>query len=244
MTDYSRLKIQDLRQIAKNMGLLRPDKDKKKVLIARIEKGKQPSNYSKAVLLEQAQNAGLKANAQMSKETILKKLENPTLQDLGEKRLRDVAEQRGVRLRGNMTRKDIIERIEKPTAHYTVENLKGLAKDKNIEIRRGQNKREIIKILTDANVISPTEKIEVSNLGFISTPNTPLALVERIRKTVPKNAFEDLQNYRNYLKHIRTEYLTTARLCQIKRTLKKKEDKLRGGKVRAYKNAKHFKMIC
>ena len=102
MLEYYRLKIQDLRQIAKNMGLLRPDKDKKKDLIARIETGRQLSDYSKKVLLEQAQNIGLKANAQMSKETILKKLTNPSLQDLGEKRLREVARQRGIRLRGNM----------------------------------------------------------------------------------------------------------------------------------------------
>ena len=227
MPEYNCLKIQDLRQIAKNMGLLRPDKDKKKDLIARIEKGRQLSDYSKKVLLEQAQNIGLKANAQMSKETILKKLANPSLQDLGEKRLREVAKQRGVRLRGNMSGKDIIERIENPTAHYTIENLKRLAKDNNIEIRRGQTKREIIEILTNQNVISPTEKIEVSNLGVMATPNAPLTLVEKIRRTVPKNAFEDLENHRDYLKNIRTEYLTTTRLCQIKRTLKKKEDKLK-----------------
>ena len=76
-------------------------------------------------------------------------------------------------------------------------------------------------------MISPTEKIEVSNLGVMAAPNTPLALVESIRRTVPRNAFEVLQSYRNYLKNIRTEYLTTTRLCQIKRTLKKKEDKLK-----------------
>ena len=216
MPDYNRLKIQDLRQIAKDMGLLRPDKDKKKDLIARIEKGRQLSDYSKTVLLEQAQNEGLKANAQMSKETILKKLVNPSLQDLGEKRLREVAKEQGVRLRGNMSSKDIIERIENPTTHYTIENLKRLAKDNNIEIRRGQTRREIINILTNANVISPTKKIEISNLGVMTTPNAPLALVERIKRTVPRNAFEDLENYRDYLKHIRTEYLTTTRFCQIK----------------------------
>ena len=234
MPDYNRLKIQDLRQIGKDMGLLRVDKDKKKELITRIENGRQPSDYSKKDLLEQAQNIGLKANAQMSNGAILKKLTNPSLQDLGEKRLREVAKQRGVRLRGNMSGKDIIERIENPTAHYTIANLKGLAKDNNIDIKRGQTKREIIEILTNANVISPTEKIEVSNLGVMATPNTPLALVERIRRIVPKNAFEDLQNYRNYLKNIRTEYLTTTRLCQIKRTLKKKEDKLKEEAIKKF----------
>ena len=59
MPEYNRLKIQDLRQIGKDMGLLRVDKDKKKDLIARIEKGRQLSDYSKKVLLEQAQNIAL-----------------------------------------------------------------------------------------------------------------------------------------------------------------------------------------
>ena len=210
MPDYNHLKIQDLRQIAKEMGLLRPDRDKKKDLIARIEKGRQPSDYSKTVLLEQAQNIGLKANAQMSKETILKKLTNPSLQDLGEERLREVAKQRGVRLRGNMSGKDIIERIENPTKHYTIENLKRLAKDSNIKIRQGQTRQEIIDVLTNANVISPTKKAEVSNLGVLTTPNTPLTLIEKIKKSKPKTAYEDLIAYREYLERIRRGYLTVA----------------------------------
>ena len=234
MSEYNRLKLQDLRQIAKNMGLLRPDRDKKKDLIARIEKGRQLSDYSKKVLLEQAQNIGLNANAPMSKETILKKLTNPSLQDLGEQRLREVAKQRGVRLRGNMSGKDIIERIENPTAYYTIENLKRLAKDNNIKIRRGQTKREIIEILTNANVISPTDKIEVSNLGVMAASNVPLILKERIRKLVPKNAYEDLEEYRKYLEKIRRGYLTTTRLSKIKRTLEKKENKLKEEVVKKF----------
>ena len=227
MPEYNRLKIQDLRQIGKDMGLLRVDKDKKKDLIARIEKGRQLSDYSKKVLLEQAQNIGLKANAQMSKETILKKLTSPTLQDLVEKRLGEEARQRGVRIRGNMSNRAIIERIENPTAYYTVENLKRLAEDNNIKIKRGHTRQELIEILTNANVISPSEKIEVSNIGVMATPHTPLSLIDKIKRTVPKNALEDLEEYKKYLKNIRTEYLTTTRLCQIKRTLKKKEDKVK-----------------
>ena len=227
MTDYSKLKKRELIPIAKHMGLLRPEKDKKDVLVARLKKGKQLSDYSKTVLLEVSQNAGLVANAQMSKGTIIKKLTNPSPQDLGEKRSRELVRQRGVRLRANMSRKDIIKRLENPTAHYTTTTLDRVAEDNNIKFSRGQTKQEKIGILTRANLISPTEKIEVSNLGFMATPNAPLALVERIKRTVPRNAFEDLENYRDYLKNIRTEYLTTTRLCQIKRTLKKKEDKLK-----------------
>ena len=77
MTDYNRMKIKDLRQIGKDMGLLRVDKNNKKDLIERLKKGKQLSDYNKNVLLDHARKMGILANAQMSKETILKKLTNP-----------------------------------------------------------------------------------------------------------------------------------------------------------------------
>ena len=139
--------------------------------------------------------------------------------------MREVAKQRGVRLRGTMSGKDIIERIENPTKHYTVENLKRLAKDNNIKTRQGQTRQEIIDVLTNANVISPTKKVEVSNLRVMTTPNTPLALIERIKRSKPRTAFEDLEEYREYLGRIRRGYLTTARLSKLKRTLEKKENK-------------------
>ena len=64
----------------------------------------------------------------MSKETILKKLTNPTLRDFNEEKLREVACQKGIVLKGKMTKKDIINRIVNPApAHYTIESLKRLA---------------------------------------------------------------------------------------------------------------------
>ena len=71
------MKIKELRQIGRDMGLLRVDKNNKRDLIERLKKGIQLSDYSKDVLLEHAQNAGILANAQMSKETILKKNYEP-----------------------------------------------------------------------------------------------------------------------------------------------------------------------
>ena len=79
MTDYNRMKIKNLRQIGRDMGLLRVDKNNKKDLIERLKKGRQLSDYSKDVLLEHAQNTGILVNAQMCKETILKKITNPSL---------------------------------------------------------------------------------------------------------------------------------------------------------------------
>ena len=208
MTDYNRMKIKDLRQIGRDMGLLRVDKNNKKDLIERLKKGIQLSDYSKNVLLEHAQNAGILANAQMSKETILKKITSPSLRDLGDKRLREIAKQRGVRLRGTMPRKDIIQRIEEPTAHYTFENLKRLAKDNNIEVRRGTTKMEFINRLTEANIISPSKSVEVSNIGVLGPDDYSLPLLATIKtKKTPKSAYEDLDNYREYIRNIKREYL-------------------------------------
>ena len=69
----------------KKIGLLNVDQYKKadkNVLIERLVKGKQLSDYSKEVLLEKAQNEGLNANASMSKNVILQKITNPKLTDL------------------------------------------------------------------------------------------------------------------------------------------------------------------
>ena len=189
-----------------------------------FKKGKQLSDYSKNVLLEQTQNEGILANAQMSKETILKKLTNPRLQDLGDKRLREIAKQRGVRLKGTKPRKDIIKRIEAPTAYYTIENLKRLAANNNIEVRRGITKTELINRLTEANIISPSKNIEVSNIGVLGD-DAPLSLITSIKRETPKNAREDLDNYRNYIQSIKTEYLTSTSPKQIQKTLEKKERK-------------------
>ena len=201
MTDYNRMKIKDLRQIGKDMGLLRVDKNNKKVLIERLKKGKQLSGYNKNVLLDHARKMGILANAQMSKETILKKITNPKLQDLGDERLREVEEQQGVRLRGTMKKKDIIKRIEVPTAYYTIENLKRLAKDNNIQVRRGITKTELINRLTEANIISPSKSIEASNIGVLGDDDS-LPLIASIKRNIPKNAREDLDNYRKYIYEI------------------------------------------
>ena len=148
--------------------------------------------------------------------------------------MREEARQRGVRLRGNMSNKAIIERIENPTAYYTVENLKRLAEDNDIRIKRGLTRSELIEILTKANVLSPAEKIEVSNIGVMSAPDAPLSLIDKIKRTVPKNAFEDLDEYKKYVKNIRTEYLTSTRLGQIQRTLNKKEEKVREDLIKLF----------
>ena len=220
MTDYNRMNLKQLRQRGREMGLLRVGKNNKTELIERLKKGKQPSDYNKNVLLEHAHNQGILANVTMSKETILKKLSNPRHQDLSGKRLREIAKQRGVRLRGIMPKKDIIKRTETPTAHYTIENLKRLDEDNNIKVRRNITKSELLNRLTEANIISPSKNIEVSNIGVFS--DAPLSLITSIRQRTT-NAREDLMNYRKYIKNLKVEFITSRRLKQIQKTLEEME---------------------
>ena len=124
---YGNKTFAELKRIGKKKGLLNVDHYKKtdrNILIERLVKGKQLTDEPKNVLLEQAKNSGLKVNASMSKEDILKKILSPELKDLNNKRLRDLADKKGVPLRSQMTDRAIIQRLENPTAYYTTESLR------------------------------------------------------------------------------------------------------------------------
>ena len=147
---YNEKTLPELKRIGKKKGLLNADqynKRDKNVLVERLVKGKQLSDYPKNVLLEKTQNEGLNANASMSKNVILQKITNPKLTDLNEKRLRKLAEKKGIRLKNQITNKEIIARLENPTGHYTIQELKRLARDNNINVRRTISKPELINIL-------------------------------------------------------------------------------------------------
>ena len=190
----------------------------------RLVKGKQLSDYPKNVLLEKAQNEGLSANASMSKNVILQKITNPKLTDLKEKRLRKLAEKKGIRLKNQITNKEIIARLENPTGHYTIQELKRLARDNNIKVRRTISRPELINILVERNLITTTPiTAQESNMGVIIS-NVPMELI-RVAKKKARNAREDLINYKNYIKNIKSPYLSSSRLKKIFKTLEKKERK-------------------
>ena len=50
----------------------------------------------------------------MSKKTLLRKLENPKLEDYNKKRLEEDAREEGISLKGVMTKKEIIVRLNNP----------------------------------------------------------------------------------------------------------------------------------
>ena len=222
---YNEKTLPELKRIGKKRGLLNVDqynKRDKNVLIERLVKGKQLSDYPKNVLLEKVQNEGLNANASMSKNVILQKIANPKLTDLNEKRLRKLAEKGGIPLRSQMTNKAIITRLENPTDYYTVESLKRLARNNNIEVRRNISKPELINILGERNLITTTPiTAQESNMG-VKVSNVPMELI-RVAKKKARNAREDLINYKNYIKNLKTAYISSSRLKKLTKTLEKKE---------------------
>ena len=221
---YGNKSLAELKRSAKRKGLLNVDQYKKadkNILVERLVKGKQISDENKSVLLEQAKNSGLKVNASMSKEDILIKISSPKLTDLNVKRLRELAEKGGIPLRSQMTDKAIIQRLENPTNYYTVESLKRLARNNNIDIRRNISKPELINILGERNLITTTPiKAQESNL-WVSAKNIPEELKKVVKKKA-RNARKALEDFKNYIKNLKKDYITPGRLNKLSKQLEKK----------------------
>ena len=220
------MKLKQLKQIGKDMGLPRVDlytKRDKNELIERIKKGTQLRDYAKNVLLENAQDKGILVNATMSKETILKKITNPTLRDFNEEKLRELASQRGIVLKGTMPKKDTIKRIETPApAHYTIESLKKLAKNNNIPVRRNIKKPDLFKILQDANLITRTPGVVDSNIG-VRFIDTSLPMIRKKQKT-PISAWEDVMDLIEKLPN-KLKYASMSKTIKLVKELQKKMEK-------------------
>ena len=224
---YSSKSLPELKIIGKKKGLLNVDQYKKankNVLVERLVKGKHLSDYPKNVLLEKAQNEDLKVNASMSKEDILKKISSPKLTDLNERRLRKLAEKGGIPLRSQMTNREIIQRLENPTNYYTVESLKRLARSNNIDVRRNISKPELINILGERNLITTTPiTAQESNLGVIAS-NVPIELIRKVKKKA-QSAREALENFKEYIKNLKSYNISADRLKKLSKQLERKEKK-------------------
>ena len=237
---YGNKTFAELKKIGKKRGLLNVDRYKKtdkNILVERLVKGKQLTDESKNVLLEQAKNEGLKVNVSMSKEVILKKITNPKLTDLNNKRLRELADKKGVPLRSQMTDKAIIQRLENPTDYYTVESLKRLARNNNIEVRRNIPKPDLINILGERDLITTTPiQAQESNFG-VTVKNIPEALRKVVKKKA-RNAREAVADFRSYIKNLNKDYLTPSRLKKLSRQLEKKINKVVEEEGRLFKPIK------
>ena len=224
---YNNKSLAELKIKGKKRGLLNVDQYKKankNVLVERLVKCRQLSDESKNVLLEKAQNEGINANASMSKQVILQKITNPKLTDLNEKRLRKIAEKKGIPLRSQMTNRDIIQRLENPTNYYTVESLKRLARNNNIDVRRNISKPELINILGETNLITTTPiTMQESNLGVVAS-NVPIELIRKAKKKA-QNAREALENFKEYIKNLKSYNISADRFKKITKQLERKEKK-------------------
>ena len=233
---YNKKSLAELKIIGKKKGLLNVDQYKKankNVLIERLVKGRQLKDESKNVLLEKAQNEGLKVNASMSKEDILKKISSPKLTDLNEKRLRKLAEKGGIPLRSQMTNREIIQRLENPTEFYTVESLKRLARSNNIDVRRNISKTELINKLGERNLITTTPiTAQESNLG-VAVSNVPIELIRKAKKKA-QSAKEALENFKEYIKNLKSYNISADRFKKLTKQLERKEKKAKEEKDRIF----------
>ena len=225
---YASKSLLKLKMIGKKKGLLNVDQYKqadRNILIERLVKGKQLSDYPKEVLLEKAQNDGLNANASMSKNVILQKITNPKLTDLNESRLRKLAEKGGIPLRSQMTNREIIQRLKDPTKYYTVESLKRLARNNNIQIPRNISKPDLINVLGERNLITTTPITSQESNLWVAVSNVPIALIQKAKRKA-QDPLEDLENFKDYIKNIKNYNLDAKRVKKLGKELEKKENKV------------------
>ena len=225
---YGKKSLAELKRIGKvKKGLRNVDQYKKadkNILIERLVKGKQLSDYSKEVLFGKAQLEDLNVNMSMSKNVILQKITNPKLKDLNHEGLRKLADKKGIPLRVQMTKEEIIQRLKNPTDYYTVASLKRLARDNNINIRRNISKPDLINILGERNLITTTPITpQESNLGVASS-KVPITLIQKAKKKV-YDPIEDLENFKDYFKNIKNYNLNASKLKKLSKQLEKKEKK-------------------
>ena len=221
----NRKTLSELKGIGRKMKLLNVDQYKKQdkhILVERILKGKQLSDESKNVLLEIANHKKLNINSSMSKKDILQKISKPELTDFNKTKLREIAKEKGVQLRNQMSKEDIIERLKNPTDYYTIQKLKQVAVNNNINVPDNISKPNLINILAERNLITTTPiTAQESNLGVMAS-NIPIELIRAVKKKA-RNAREALINFKHYIKNLESYNLDASRLKKLTKTLEKKE---------------------
>ena len=202
-------------------------------MVERLVKGRQLKDEKKEVLLGIAQNKDLRVNESMRKNVILQKITNPKLTDYKESHLRKLAEEKGIPLRSQMTNRAIIQRLENPTNYYTVESLKRLARSNNIDVRLNISKPELVNILGERNLITTTPiTAQESNLGVLAS-NVPIELIRKAKKKA-QSAHEALENFKEYIKNLKSYNISADRLKKLAKQLERKEKKAKEEKDRIF----------
>ena len=129
-----------------------------------------------------------------------------------------------------MTKEGIIKRLQNPITHYTMESLKRLASNNNIEVGRNITKLELVGILQDANLITRTPGVVDSNIG-VRFIDTSLPMIRR-QKT-PTSAREDLMNYIEKLPN-KLKYASMSKTTKFVKELQKKMEKAKEERDRLF----------
>ena len=225
---YANKKLAELKRIGKKRGLQNVDHYKntdRKILIERLVKGRELKDESKESLIKFARDVkNLKVNASMDKETILKKLNNPELKDYNKDKLREIAKEKGIKLKTQITEENIIKRLENPTKYYNINFLKDLAKKHDIKHERNIKRDDLIKLIADKNLITTTPiKAQDSNL-WVRLENIPED-IRRVLKKKARNAREAVENFKEYIKNLKKDYITPYRLKKLSQQLERKVKK-------------------
>ena len=117
-----------------------------------------------------------------------------------------------------------IERLENPTKHYKNQDLKRLARDNNINVRKTIKRQDLINILVENNIITTTPiAAQESNLG-VAVSSVPIELIQKAKKKA-RSAREALINFKDYIKNIKSYNISADRLKKLTKQLEKKEKK-------------------
>ena len=241
---YGNKTVKRLKEIAKSKkhGLLNVDhytKANKNKLVERLVKGRQLTDENKSVLIEQGRNAGLKVNAGDSKETIIKILTNPKLENYTKDKLEEIAKKGGVPLPSQITGEKIIKRLKNPAAYYTVNSLKELLKNNNVDTRGIKDKTVLINLANERGLIAKPikpEEIQETNL-WVTVKNIPEAL-RRVTKKKARNAREAVADFKDYIQNLNKDYITPSRLKKLSQQLAKKINKAKEEEGRLFKPVK------
>ena len=245
---YKSKTVKRIKEIAKSPkhGLLNVDHYTKAnidELIERLVIGRQLEDENKNTILKYGQDQGLKLNASKSKKKLIEIIRNPKLEDLNEKRLRELADKMGVPLRSQMTDGQIRERLNNPSKYFTVESLKRLLRNNNIEVPRNISKPNLINLAAERNLITTTPiTAQEANLG-VTVENIPETLRKAFKKKA-RTAREEVANFKEYIKNLKKDYITPARLNRLSRQLERKIKKAEEEKERIFtpkKEASAFK---
>ena len=108
-----------------------------------------------------------------------------------------------------------------------------MARSNNIDVRRNISKPELINILGERNLITTTPiTAQESNLG-VAASNVPIEIIRKAKKKA-QSAHEALENFKEYIKNLKSYNISTDRLKKITKQLERKEKKAKEEKDRIF----------